>query len=175
MNKTLNVISFKIGWAVCLWAASQNYSWLIPWLCGVGLVAINVSVQKKRRLALAKVFTVVVFGFLFELLNQHLGFYEFPNHNSFFPPLWLLSFWPVFSLLFIEFIDGYANKPLWFHLLIGVSGAVGYFFGEYAGLIIFERPLEIYLTLFCLVWAFQYFFIVKVVQIVRRRPILLLD
>ncbi len=123
MNKTLHLISFKIGWAVCLWAASQNYSSLIPWLCGIGLVAINVSVQKKRRLALAKVFTVIFFGFLFEWLNQNLGFYFFPNHNSLLPPLWLLSFWPVFSLLFIEFLDHYANKPLWFHLLIGVVGA----------------------------------------------------
>lgn len=173
MNKTLHLVSFKIGWAVCLWAASQNYSSLIPWLCGVGLVAINVSVQKKRRLALAKVFTVVGCGVLFELINQHLGFYNFPQQTSFFPPLWLLSFWPVFSLLFIEFLDRYASKPLWFHLVVGITGAAGYYCGEWFNLIAFQRPLEIYLSVFCLVWAFEYYFIVKAVQIVSRRPILL--
>jgi Protein of unknown function (DUF2878) len=172
VNKALNVLSFAIGWGVCLWAATQNYSWLIPWLGGVGIVAINVSVQKKRRLALAKVFTVVVLGFFFEWMNQHIGFYAFNDHHSIFPPLWLLSFWPVFSLLFIEFFDRYANEPLWVHLLFGSSAALGYYCGEWFQLITFQRPIEIYLALFCLVWAFQYFFIVKAVQFVRRRPIL---
>ncbi|MBY0383938.1 DUF2878 family protein [bacterium] len=167
MNKSLNLLSFKIGWALCIWAAMLQQP-LLSWLCGLGLLTINISVQKKRRRALLKVFVAILLGVCFETLNQHIGFYTFPNHSSFFPPLWLLAFWPVFSLLFIEFLDLFATKPFWFHLLIGFTGGLGYYCGQWANLLVFQSPNSPWLIAFSITWAVQYFLIVKAVSLVER-------
>ncbi len=171
MNKTLNLISFKIGWALCIWAAVIHQP-LFSWLAGFALLTINISVQKKRRISIAKVTTVMALGFFFETLNQHLGFYVFPEHASFFPPSWLLAFWPAFSLLFIDFMDVFMYKPVWFHLAVGITGAAGYYCGEWSQLLMFSRPLTLSLSLFCLVWAVQYLTIVKAATFVGRRSFL---
>lgn len=168
MNKTLNLLSFKIGWALCIWAAIQNQP-MLSWLAGLALVTINISVQKKRRISLAKVICALILGFSFETLNSHLGFYSFPNHSGLLPPSWLMAFWPVFSLLFIEFMDVFETKPVWFHLLVGVSGALGYYCGQWINLIHFNEPLTYSLGLFCFAWSIQYLLIVKTTSLVGRK------
>ena len=167
MNKSLNLLSFKIGWALCIWAAMLQQP-LLSWLCGLGLLTINISVQTKRRVVLLRVFTVIALGLFFETLNQHIGFYTFPRHTSFLPPLWLLAFWPTFSLLFIEFLDLFATKPFWFHLLVGFTAGLGYYCGQWAGLLIFTEPNIPWLTAFSLTWALQYLLIVKAVSLVEQ-------
>jgi Protein of unknown function (DUF2878) len=168
VNKTLNLISFKIGWDLCIWAAIQHQA-MLSWLAGCALVTINISVQKKRRISLAKVVCVLALGFSFETLNAHLGFYTFPNHYSFLPPSWLMAFWPAFSLLFIEFMDVFDTKPFWFHLLVGVTGALGYYCGEWINLIHFREPVSYSLGFFCAVWALEYLVIVKTTSLVGRK------
>jgi hypothetical protein len=171
VNKTLSLLSFKIGWALCIWAAIAHHA-SYAWLTGLALLTINISVQKKRRVALAKVGTAIFLGFAAEIINMHLGFYEFPNTDSIFPPLWLLAFWPVFSLLFIEFLDLFKHKPLWFHFLVGVTGAAGYYCGQWVNLILFKEPLLISLGLFCIVWSLQYIAIMKATEFVGKMSFL---
>lgn len=168
MNKTLNLISFNIGWALCIWAAIQNQP-LLSWLAGCALVTINISVQKKRRVSLAKVMSVLILGFSFETLNAHLGFYSFPHHTSFLPPTWLMAFWPTLSLLFIEFMDLFETKPIWFHLLVGAVAALGYYCGEWLHLIHFREPVSYSLGFFCIAWSLEYLLIVKTTSLVGRK------
>jgi len=160
VNKALHLLSFKIGWALCLWAAITQWP-LFSWLIGLGLLTVNISLQKRRRISICKVLTVLLLGPVFELVNLHLFLYQFPLNPAWHPPMWLLAFWPVFALMFIEWIDAIAHKPLWWHFLLGVSGGLGYYGGEWAQLIAFNEPKVLTVSIFCALWAVEYILIMK--------------
>ena len=160
MNKVLHLFSFNIGWSLCVWAAVAQWP-LFSWMVGLGLVIVNIAVQPRRRIAIGKVLTVIALGSLMELFNLQLGLYTFPKDPSWHPPAWLFAFWPVFSLMFIDFIEGISRKPLWIHFIIGVIGGAGYYCGEWIGLITFREPKMISLALFSTIWAIEYILLMK--------------
>ena len=167
MNKVFHFLSFGLGWALCLWAAIAQWP-LFSWMVSLGLLTVNISLQERRRISIAKVLVVLLLGFVFELVNRHLGFYEFPKNEAWYPPSWLLAFWPAFSLLFMEILDDLASRPLWSHFLIGLSGGAVYFCGEYVNLIRFHEPKIVTFSLFCVLWSVEYILLVKLSRAAGR-------
>lgn len=174
MSKALHLFSFGLGWALCFWAAMAQWPRL-SWMMSLGLLVITISLQERRRISISKVLVVLCLGFIFELVNMHVGFYEFPKSHSWYPPSWLLAFWPVFALLFMDVIGTSSKRPLWWNFLFGLLGGGFYFLGEWANLIRFHEPKALTFALFCILWSCEYVLLVKLSRIAGRLSFLQRD
>lgn len=140
----------------------------LSWMISLGLLVVNISLQERRRISISKVLVVLVLGFVFELVNMHVGFYEFPKSHTWYPPSWLLAFWPVFALLFMDIIGSSAKKPFGWNFLFGLIGGGLYYLADWANLIHFHDPKAVTFALFCVLWSLEYILLVKLTRMAGR-------
>ncbi len=174
MNKALHLFSFGLGWVLCFWAAIAQWPRL-SWMISLGLLVVNIAIQERRRISISKILVVLTLGFVIELVNRHVGLYEFPKNHAWYPPSWLLAFWPIFALLFMDVIGSSSPRPLWWNFIFGVVGGLAYYAGEWANLIHFNDPKAVTIPLFCILWSCEYILLVKLTRIAGRLSFLQRD
>ena len=149
----LSAVLFKIGWAVCLWSAVSKQPAFTLWT-SLGSLSILIYFSTNKRADVLKMVLVLFFGPVIEAVNLQLGFYHLTLANSY--PLWLISFWPVFAILFFSVIKLFYGKNIYTNALVGFSGGLGYFCGQWLGLLKFNEPTLVSLVCFSVVWALEF-------------------
>jgi hypothetical protein len=144
-----------MSWGACLLGALNDAVWIGFSVSVTSCVLAVLISSPKRRIDFLKVGIVIALGMLFEAINARLGLYSFIPDQE-FPPAWLLSFWPAFSIMFIEMLKYFYNKPFAVKFLAGFVGGAGYWAGEWLGLIRFHEDKYVMMFVFALVWSIEF-------------------
>lgn len=122
----------------------------------------------RRRIDFLKVGLVIALGIFFEFFNEWMPFYHFVP-NSKFPPIWILCFWPAFSILFIETLKPLYYRNFFIRYGAGLLGGMTYWSGDYLGLIQFQDDRNLTMGAFVALWAVQFVLLLRVSQYIDRR------
>lgn len=165
----VEIICFKLSWAVALWSAVENQP-LISLAIAMIILSSQLIVSVHQKQDLLKLMAVVLGGACLEVLNRFLGFYDFSPSQK-MPPLWLLAFWPTFAILFFSFVPLLYHKSRWTQWFLGFTGGLGYFAGEWIHRMNFYEPKELSLLLFSALWGLEFMLLVAVCKKIDKTKV----
>lgn len=146
MNLSLvNSLCYTFGWFWCVLFGVRGEN-MIALLGAAVLIFFQLYLTKKNSLflylqdALLSLFSLFL-GFFLELIFIHTHLLDYRNSGNLFPPLWILSLYPLFSL-----VINHSLKPIKKNLLlsfaVGFLGApLSYMAGKNLGGLIFPHSL----------------------------------
>ncbi len=168
MNYVIHIFLFIVSWGACVFGAMNG----APWLSfGVSATCLTLAVllsSPRRRVDFLKVGLVIFIGVVCEYFNELLPFYKFIPESK-YPPVWILCFWPAFSILFIETLEPLYRRNFFVRYAAGLLGGMTYWSGEQLGLIQFEPEKALTMGAFAALWAVQFVLILKVAHFIDRR------
>ncbi len=141
----VNGALYTLGWILIVYWGGRDSNWIpLTIFCVLyGTQLFLFSRYEKKSLPISPILSIyaLFFGFVQEMVLTHAHLLHYP-HQGFFPPLWLLSLYPLFalnlncSLLFI-------NNNLFLSFFLGGGGALlSYFCGEKFGSVSLLSPFS---------------------------------
>lgn len=168
MKYIIHIFLFVLSWGACVFGALNG----APWLSfGVSATCLTLAVllsSPRRRVDFLKVGLVIFLGVGFEFFNELMPFYQFIPESK-YPPVWMLCFWPAFSILFIETLKPLYYRNFVFRYGAGLLGGMTYWSGEYLGLIEFLPEKSLTMGAFAALWAVQFVLLLRVAHFIDRR------
>ncbi len=133
-SSVLNSICYTIGWFWCVLFGIYKHSWLAL-MGAVVLIVFQLYYTKKKNLSLYIQDTILVFfsiplGIFLEILFILTGTIDYPNSIKFFPPIWIVLLYPLFSLVLNHSLQFLKKK----YLLTFIFGCLAAPFSYFSGL-----------------------------------------
>lgn len=146
MNLSLvNSVCYTIGWFWCVLFGVKGEN-IVALIGAAALVFFQLYLTKKNNLALYLQDTLLCLfslflGFFLEIFFIQSDLVDYKNANSFFPPLWILSLYPLFSLVINHSLKP-IKKSFLLSFAVGFLGApLSYMAGKNLGGLIFPHSL----------------------------------
>ncbi len=139
-----NAILYTLSWFLIIYFGARGSHFialLFASFCFFGQLTL-LYFKNKRAFLVGVILWVypLILGFFIEMLFINSNLLSYPT-KSHFPPLWLLSLYPLFSLTLNTSL-AFINKRLFVAFLLGGVGAIfSYLSGEVMGGVIFLTPL----------------------------------
>lgn len=119
-------ISYTIGWFLCLLAGSNNLP-LLAFLGAFSLIVIQLYYIYKVyptdfKPDLILILLSIPTGIALEIFIVKTGILKYHDHNSLFPPIWIIMLYPQFAL-FLNHCIGFVKRNKFLPFLFGFIGA----------------------------------------------------
>ena len=149
---------YQLTWLMCVFGEILYKSFLPGFICGlIFLFLVFINTQNKRKLIFI-VFSISIFGYLFDSILVNLKIYNFESSFYFGSlPIWMLVLWPSFASLFDEVFVFLSKYKLIALLLSAVFGPLPYYSGSPLGLININQLL-LFFILMITFWVFLMMF-----------------
>ncbi len=139
-----NSFCYTIGWFWCVLCGIRGHP-ILAFMGALFLIFIQLFYTKINHLNLyiqdlLLVLISVPLGFIMELFFIQMNFIRYVNSNGITPPIWIISLYPLFSLLLNHSLKIIKKNDL-VSFLFGFFGApMSYVSGRYLGGVIFTYP-----------------------------------
>lgn len=165
MKHFIHAFLFYMSWAACLLGALNEAVW-IGFSVSITSCVIAVLISSpRRRVDFFRVIVIICLGFVLEAVNMHLRLYSFVPEST-LPPAWLLSFWPAFSILFLDILKFFNNRAFVYKFIAGFTGGAGYWAGQWLALIEFREDKYVMMFVFAMIWAVEFMLLLWVNRII---------
>lgn len=167
-----NWVFYSIGWIIIIWFGAKGYI-ILPLLSWVVCFGFQIALfYKTDRNSFVICFPLAIYitvmGFIQEILLIHFQILSYPNH-SIFPPFWLLSLYPLFSLT-LNSSMAFLSRNLYLAFAVGgVGSLLSYFSGMALGGVVLSLPLAYFVIFFS--WGV----LLTLLLLLNRRLIVLRD
>lgn len=144
-----------MSFAACFFGAMNKALWMGLSVSVTACVVAVLLTSYRRRVDFFKITFIIIMGCTFEVINGRLGLYNYDIQGR-WPPVWLFSFWPTFSILFIDVLKFLYTKPFVLRYFVGFLGGMVYWNGEWLGLLSFKHDKVVMMFVFALTWAIEF-------------------
>lgn len=168
MKYIIHLFLFGLAWGACVFGAHVGAAWISFGMSVTCLTLAILICSPKRRIDILKVALIVPLGVGFEYFNEFLPLYTFIPESK-YPPVWMLCFWPAFSILFIEVLEFLYPRHLIVKFIFGFLGGMSYWPGQYLGLIQFQGNPYLSMVIFAGIWAVQFVLLLRISEAIDRR------
>jgi hypothetical protein len=135
-KKILNLVSFQVGWAVCVLGGDL---YAIAYTALALLVHQFFVSEKNSEWSLISIVTVI--GCLWDVLMVQSGMINYAEPGILGIPVWLICIWILFATTFMHGL-AWLNRFLWISaLLAAVLGPASYWFGTELSAAYFGTPI----------------------------------
>lgn len=143
----INILIFNAAWFTLIF--TQN-TFLIPLL----LLFIVQFYYSKNKVTESKILiTIPLLGITIDSLLMHSGVFNFPNHENYFIPLWLMLIWLGFATTVNKSLLFLAKKPFLQCLIGATLVPLNYLAGESLGAVNFSYSHVTTFIVLSLIWA----------------------
>ena len=128
---------YQITWMMCIFGELIYASYLPGLIFGLFFLSLCfVNSNNKKKFILILLY-ISIPGYLFDSILVYLNIYNF--ETSFYVgllPIWMLTLWPSFAVLFIEIFKFFEKYKLIAICLSGILGPLTYYSGSPMGLLV---------------------------------------
>ncbi|HEV8052029.1 MAG TPA: DUF2878 family protein [Parachlamydiaceae bacterium] len=171
-SSVLNSLCYTVGWFWCVLVGIHGY----PILAAMGAIILTFIQlyhikQRDVGLYIQDLFLVVFsipLGILIELFFTQIGFIKYSNTTIAFPPIWIISLYPLFSLLINHSLK-VVKKSYPISFLMGFLGApLSYMAGRSLGGLTFPYSMPYTWIILGISWGLFLCILVKIARILEK-------
>lgn len=80
-----------------------------------------------------------------------------------------MCFWLAFSIMFLETLSFFYDKPVWLRFLVGFIGGAGYWAGEWLGLMSYQQPQMATMGAFATLWGLEFLVLLRLSEFIDQQ------
>ncbi|MDZ4729448.1 MAG: DUF2878 domain-containing protein [Xanthomonadales bacterium] len=149
----INYVGFQIGWLACVLSAANGRP-LLGLLVAVLLVAMHLSMARRRWTEFKLLLSCAAIGTVFDSLLLATGWVSYPNGEwiPFLAPYWIIAMWFLFAST-LNLSMAWLKGRMWLAAIMGaLGGPLSYIAGQNLGAIGLENAPAA-LTCLAIGWA----------------------